>query len=447
MVEFKEGLYADVRVEHCFSTDISYQNGQLRNRSERKVSGAFIRVFDGERWYYSSTQTVEDVPAELARLYALAKEGADVCHHPLIERLQVNREEIYAFTENDVRNIPLEEKDAFLTSLLPSLTAVQEGKMWMARYSDRHNIYEFTSSLGAHTAYDTQTCGITAFVAMGTEEGKVYQHAFQKGNIDYAQLKAEVPTLLQDSLEEGVRFLKEAVPVEPGRYPVILSPLAAGIFAHESFGHKSEADFMLGDETLKKEWAIGKKVGSDILSIVDTGIPFGSGYVPFDDEGTKATKTYLIRNGVLTGRLHSAETAAALGEGVTGNARAMSTAYEPIVRMTNTYIEGGQDTLEELIGKVQHGYFIKTVSHGSGMSTFTLAPAISYEIVDGKLGKPVNISVITGTVFDTLGKVAGLTKEVELLSFVSGGCGKMEQYPLPVGFGAPYVLVREMNVQ
>ena len=96
------------------------------------------------------------------------------------------------------------------------------------------------------------------------------------------------------------------------------------MFAHESFGHKSESDFMLGDENMKKEWTLGKKVGADILSIYDSGEEEGSGYVPFDDEGTRTQKTYLIKNGVLTGRLHSAATAADLEEEVTGNARAIN---------------------------------------------------------------------------------------------------------------------------
>ena len=81
------------------------------------------------------------------------------------------------------------------------------------------------------------------------------------------------------------------------------------------------------------------------------------------------------------------------------------------------------------------------------MSTFTIAPLLAYEIVNGKLGRPVQISVITGNVFETLGLIDGLTKDVEMQSFVTGGCGKMEQYPLPVGLGGPFVRVSEINVQ
>ena len=81
------------------------------------------------------------------------------------------------------------------------------------------------------------------------------------------------------------------------------------------------------------------------------------------------------------------------------------------------------------------------------MSTFTIAPSLAYEIVDGKLGRPVQISVLTGSVFETLGLIDGLTKDVTLLSFVTGGCGKMEQWPLRVAFGGPYLRVRGLKAQ
>lgn len=204
---------------------------------------------------------------------------------------------------------------------------------------------------------------------------------------------------------------------------------------------------MLADEGIRKEWQIGKAVASPLLSIVDCGKSLGSGYVPYDDEGTKASKTYLIKKGVLTGRLHSGATSAYLKEKMTGNARAVNCTFEPIVRMTNTYIEAGELTKDELFAGVKFGYYIKSVKHGSGMSKFTIAPNVAYEIVDGKITRPVKISVITGDVFTTLGLIDGLSNKVEFMSFVSGGCGKNEQHPLPVGFGGPHVRISKMFAQ
>lgn len=81
------------------------------------------------------------------------------------------------------------------------------------------------------------------------------------------------------------------------------------------------------------------------------------------------------------------------------------------------------------------------------MSTFTIAPNIAYEIVDGKVAGPVKIAVITGNVFETLGLIDGVANDKKLLSFVTGGCGKMEQFPLNVGMGGPHIRVSKMNVQ
>ena len=350
------------------------------------------------------------------------------------------------FSDCSVADVPLEEKTALVRAAAESVRG-DEVKMTMARYIDRHSDYEFYSSKGAELKYDFQTCGVSVSFALAEGENNL-RNAYQRADVRFDALRGIVRAEeIGAFVKENIFFMKNAKPVEAGEYPVILAPMVAGVFAHESFGHKSEADFMLGDETMRKEWALGTKVGADILSIYDSGIDFGSGYTPYDDEGTKATKTYLIKNGVLSGRLHSVSTAADLDESPTGNARAISCDYEPIVRMTNTVIDAGDKTKEELFAGIKHGYYIKTLKHGSGMSTFTIAPSLAYEIVDGKVGDPVKIAVITGNVFETLDLIDGLSDHTEMFSFVTGGCGKMEQYPLPVGFGGPYVSIAKMNVQ
>ena len=149
----------------------------------------------------------------------------------------------------------------------------------------------------------------------------------------------------------------------------------------------------------------------------------------------------------MSGRLHSAMTAAALEEQPTGNARAVDFQFEPIVRMTSTYVEGGESTKEELIAGVEKGIFITDFNHGSGMSTFTIAPNKAYMIREGRIAEPVKISVVTGNVMGTLHEIDGVSREFEFYSFSLGGCGKMEQYPLRVGMGGPYMRVKHLTVQ
>ena len=445
MIKFRNGYYADIRVEDRSRTVISYKAGALEEMRNRKEKQAFLRVYDGKMWYYASTTDTDHLQNTLDRLYEAATENPAISDDPVVKRFEINKDKVFTFADHSIRNVTLAEKQKLLLGFLPILTEDKCVVLPTGTYLDRNSIFHFMSSLGADIEYDYQTCGLSFGFSMAEGE-KQFQGFWQKGGTFFDDMKG-LEEELRKNVQEQAAFLRNSVPVEAGKYPVVLSPQAAGVFAHESFGHKSESDFMLSDETMKNEWQLGKTVGSKILSIAECGSIVGSGFVPYDDEGTKARKNYLIKNGVLAGRLHSAQTAAALDEGLTGNARAIDCTFEPIVRMTTTYIEGGDMDFDELIAPIEKGYFIKSINHGSGMSTFTIAPSVSYEIVDGKLGRPVQISVITGSVFETLGLIDGLTKDVELLSFVTGGCGKMEQSGLPVGFGGPYVRVASMNVQ
>ncbi|MGN0818689.1 MAG: TldD/PmbA family protein [Candidatus Coproplasma sp.] len=445
MLKFKDGFYADVRIEDRFTTSIGYRNGQLEESKTTTVKKAFIRVFDGNMWYYSSTYKLDDLQGELDALYANATPNPDIDLNPIVKKFEVNVKTVERFKDCSVKDIDLSQKQALLISAHAALSASQYVKMYVSRYADRYSSYEFYSSKGADIKYDYQHCGTAYVVSMANGE-----ETFDGNQMNTKSLFADLALKdgeIEKFIAECEDYLLNAKPVTPGVYPVILSPLTAGVFAHESFGHKSEADFMIGDETMRREWALGAKVGADILSIYDSGEELGSGYVPFDDEGTKTQKTYLIKNGVLSGRLHSATTAVDLCEELTGNARACSSDFEPIVRMTSTVIEGGDKTKEELFAGIKHGYYIHDYKHGSGMSTFTIAPSRAYEIIDGKIARPVKIAVITGNVFETLNLIDGLSNEVEVHSSAFGGCGKMEQFPLNVSFGGPYVSISKMNVQ
>lgn len=446
MYNFRKGYYSDVRIENRFDTTLAFQDKKVRQVLERTEKRAFIRVYNGKMWYYSSVTDIDHIQKELDALYDLAEPAPDIDENPVVRKFEVNKADVRKFNgENSVRNVSVEEKRAFTERYLDVAAEGKYTVMSNVMYMDKNYDFCFCSSKGAELRHDFQVAGIV--VLMQLADGDRRESAYMVSSAsDFAGIKDPAEKIRKE-YAESENFLLNSVPCEKGDFPVILSPKVAGVFAHESFGHKSEADFMVGDETMKKEWTIGKQIASPILSIVDSGLEEGSGYVPFDDDGTAAKKTYLIEKGVLKGRLHSAVTADILGEELTGNSRALDCTFEPIVRMTTTYIEGGDSTFEELVSKVKFGYFIKDYNHGSGMSTFTIAPNKAYEIKNGKITRPVRISVISGNVFETLGLIDGLSKNTEIEIDVTGGCGKMEQGPLPVGLGGPYVSVSRMSVK
>lgn len=445
MYQFPEGFYTDVREETVHATTITIENGVLKENKTKKEQGVIIRLYDGRRWYISSTTESGKVQQEIDSLAGMAVFCPNIEDDPVVKKYEINQEVQLRYKDCDVSLVPNAWKLAVAEQYADCLKACEKIPRWKVYYVDNHTRKHIVSSKGCDVTFDTQNCCVAPRYVLMKDEKPFY------GRKDIYRMKFEELKGHEKELEELIRedldYNENAVPVEPGEYTCIFSPAVTGVFAHESFGHKSESDFMVGDENMKREWAIGTRVGAELLNIVDTGMEEGSGYVPFDDEGTRAKKTYLIRDGILSGRLHSAMTAAALKEELTGNARAVSFQFEPIVRMTATYVEPGKSTKEELIAGVKKGIYISDYNHGSGMSTFTIAPNKAYMIRDGHLAEPVKISVITGNVMHTLHEIDGLSAEFELCSFALGGCGKMEQFPLRVGMGGPYMRVNHLTVQ
>ncbi len=445
MYKFNPNFFTDIRIEETTITFYSFLQGEIENVINRKKKGAFLRVFDGNKWYYSSTTEIDKIQDELEILYSNGTPNPMINEHPIVKRMPNDHSTCLRFKDCKATDVPMEDKLALIRSFFPIFAANTKLSMWQAIYSEKYLVKNIFNSNGADITTDWQLCGMQYSITM-LDGDKIFHNSHETAVDRFSDLQMRDSELI-DMLKQSDEFLSNSKPIKPGKYMTILSPMVAGVFAHESFGHKSEADFMLGDENMKKEWEIGKKVGTDILTIVDDGNIPGSGYIGFDDEGFPPQRTYLVKNGILAGRLHSIETAVSLDEEPTGNARALNFEFEPIVRMTSTFIEPGKLTKDELFAQVREGIFIEKIKHGSGMSTFTLAPSVAYFIKDGKIAYPIDISVVTGSVFETLGRIEALSDKQVIFSNVLGGCGKEEQHPLPVSFGGPYVLISELNVQ
>lgn len=445
MIRFPEGRYSDVRIEEVFQTDIVIENDVVRQNKIRSYTGALIRLFDGDKWYYAATTDLDRLQLELDQLTAMAGYAENIDEHPVVSRFEVNKDTILRYAGQSVRQVDRQDKLVLLQQYNDLCRDYPEITIRKAYYKDTNENKRFLSSKGADLYFDYQSASVTVRynLTCGDKQGRGGKDIFATGFPALAGQEAKV----RAEIERDIDFVKKAVPVKEGLYTCVLAPMVTGVFAHESFGHKSEADFMIGDDTMMKAWAIGSTVGSPDLNILDRGDLEGNGSVPYDDDGTKARCNYIIKNGRLTGRLHSGVTAAALNEPLTGNARAISFEYEPIVRMTNTYIGGGHLSQEELLAPVREGLYIETLHHGSGMTTFTIAPHRAYMIRDGAIAEPVQISVISGNVMETLHKIDGFSSTVEYFSFAMGGCGKMEQFPLRVSFGGPSIRVSGIRAQ
>ena len=244
--------------------------------------------------------------------------------------------------------------------------------------------------------------------------------------------------------KRAVRQL-EATSVKGGKYTVVLDPYLSGVFIHEAFGHLSEADFVYENPSMQELLTLGKPLGIEQLNVTDDAtLDDLPGSIKYDDEGVPGQRKYLIKNGVLQQRLHSLETAGKMHEVPTGNARAIRASYPPIVRMTNTAIEPGDTSFDEMIKDIDEGvYAVRMLGGQTNGEMFTFAAAEGYMIRDGKIAEPVSDVTLSGNVFQTL-------KDIEAIGddtlYTSGGCGKGGQMPLPVSVGGPHLRIKNVVI-
>ena len=197
---------------------------------------------------------------------------------------------------------------------------------------------------------------------------------------------------------------------------MVLDPVLAGVFCHEAFGHLSESDFIYENPRMQEIMVLGRRFGQPILNIVDgAALPGLRGSFRYDDEGVPAQRTYLIREGMLVGRLHSRETAARMGERPTGNARAIDYRFAPIVRMTNTIIEPGEAAFDDLLAGVGEGVYVKNWYGGqTSMEMFTFSAGEAYMIRNGRVAEMVRPVKLSGNIFSTLLNVDAIGNDLDI---------------------------------
>jgi len=354
--------------------------------------------------------------------------------------------ELQAPLEKDFREVPLAEKKAVVEEYNDIVRGFHEKiETTTVAYNDRFRSVWFGSTEGTYIHDERPDVGVS--LSATARDGDNVQRGFEsEAGVTGFQIVQGLQKKAEAAAGRAVDLLS-APPVTGGRYTVIVNPKLAGVFAHEAFGHLSESDFVYENERMKELMVMGRRLGPDILNIVDDGtLPGLRGTRPYDDEGVATKRTHLIRNGVLTGRLHSRETAAKMGEEPTGNARAIGHQFQPVVRMTNTCVGAGDSSFEEMIGDVELGlYALDMVGGQTTMEMFTFSAAYGYMIRNGKVAELVRDVVLTGNVFETLEHIDRIGSDLTW-STGGGGCGKGGQSPLPVGLGGPHVRIRDIVV-
>ncbi|MEQ8220882.1 MAG: TldD/PmbA family protein [Candidatus Eremiobacterota bacterium] len=439
--------YLEIRIEHTKQSSINFEGKTLKSSQQVEDGGGYVRALIGGGWGFKS---FNDTSGLLDHALSAVK-SAKILKKPAFRMSPVSayREDIKPSTDGkkDPRTIPFKDKVEYFRNITAGLMEASERIINVrSAYGEREKHIIIANSEG--TYLNIEDLDISGGLSVIARKDNVIQSAHQSYGTKNNWEDITVIEEHKDRLVSDALALTEAEPVKGGHYTVILDPRIAGVFIHEAFGHLSEGDAVCANPTLQEQMTFGRVFGGKHLNVCDgAAVPGLRGSFGFDDEGTPSALTHMIREGKLQGRLHSRETAGKMREAVTGNARTVSYRFPPICRMTNTFIDKGEATFEDMLLGIEHGiYACGSGSGNTSMDMFTFSAEKGFIIRNGKIENMLRDVVLTGNVFETLANIDMIGSD---LTFSRGGsCGRSYgqrlQYPLPVSMGSPHI--RILNV-
>ncbi|MCD1295919.1 TldD/PmbA family protein [Methanocella sp. CWC-04] len=437
--------FYDIRELNGYTTTIVYDNGEIDEISTHYLSGAAVRALIGGSFGFTTVDDLNRVDEAITSSLSLARRLNKLNPRPKIELAPrpVIKKEVYK-VKKDPMNYSLEDKQSILRSIEQAIKENDSGDMIKStrvNYVESYFHSKYRSSEGMELSYDVSRTGFSA-TAVAKDGGNLQMGRRSYFNVGGFEIfdQCDPVKLAKESTAEALELLK-AKPSPAGRYDVILDPELAGVFIHEAVGHASEADTVMeGDSCL--EGQIGNVIGSELVTVHDDPTLLQYGYYPYDSEGIPSRKTTIIEKGVMKAYLNSRETAHRLG-GLPGNARAGGLA-RPVVRMSNTFIDNGDMTKEEVFEGID-GIYLKGSRGGqvnTGEGVFQFNAVMGYIVKNGEITAPIRDVSLSGNTLRTLKSIVRVGDD---LKFHSGRCGKAGQ-GVSVGDGSPHILIKDAVV-
>lgn len=437
--------FGDLFFEHTIAEGFSLEEGIVKNGAFSIHSGVGVRAVLGEKCGYAYS----DVIAKNALLDA-CRAARSISHGHSCERACVlskqERTPLYV-ADNPISNISSEQKIALLHKVNQmARDADPLVEQVNVSLKQQHRLIMVIDTDG-HISVDIKPVVQLAVYVM-LKQGEQRESGFAAMGGAYLPEEFLKEELLLKTAIEAVSTAKvnlEAIPAPAGLMPVVLASGWPGVLIHEAVGHGLEADYT---QTTNYSKRLGEKVASDACTIIDDGtIANRRGSQSCDDEGTPTNHNVLIENGVLKNFMYDKKSALLLKSKPTGNGRRESYEYAPLPRMTNTYMQPGKYTKEEVISSVKRGLYAVNFSGGQVDTTsgrFVFSASEAYLIENGKVTTPVKGATLIGNGPDTMCKVSMVANDLKFDQGI-GVCGKAGQSVM-VGIGQPTLKIDEITV-
>jgi TldD protein len=446
--------YAEVRFEDAKANKVVIKNGNLEATEVGKNFGISIRILKNGFLGFVATNNLRfsNLKQQINKALKIAKQSKIV--RPIKFSEESSYRDKYEVKEKiKLENISLEEKIKSVLEIEKELLSTKINlPIRFFNYSDITKEKIFMNSEGTliqskipQISFDY----IITFISNSSSQQRTFQYGGSGGWELFNQWN-----LNQKIIDEAKILPKiaKADKLMVDRYDVVLSPQIVGLASHESCGHPYEADRILGREAAQagKSFVnakmLGNKIGTDIVNLVDDPtIPNSYGFYLYDDEGVKAKRRFLMKNGVINSFLHNRETAVELGANSNAASRAKNWSFEPIVRMANTFVLPGDQKFEELIEPIKKGVYMKSYMEWNiddKRYNQKYTGLESYLIENGKLTRLVRSPVLEITTPAFWSSVDAIGNDLE---FSAGDCGKSDpMQAIPVWFGGPHIRLRNI---
>jgi TldD protein len=415
LLKKKGADYADARKVRSLTEVLVMRNGELETASITESEGFGIRVLHEGSWGFSSSSqlTPDSVAAVAAQALSIARASARVGEHNVILDGQESVVDSYA-TEvgEDPFAVPLAEKLAILTSCCEGMGRTPDVKLATASMMNFRTDKLFVSTEGSEIEQSiVEAGGGIAATAMDGDDRQTRSYpASFRGDYATAGFEFTRSLALAANAErigaEAAELLK-ADDCPARNTTLIIGGAQLALQVHESCGHPIELDRVFGTEasyagtsflTVDKLGEL--RYGSDIVNIVaDATVPRGLGTFGYDDEGVKAARTDIVKEGIFSGYLMSRETAPRIGLRSNGTMRADGWERIPLIRMTNVNLLPREGTLEDIIANTEDGIFVdsnKSWSIDQRRINFQFGCEVAWEIKKGKRTRMLKNPVYTG---------------------------------------------------
>ncbi len=407
--------YADARMVRIETESIKVTDDTVDTFSRNVNVGVGVRVICNGAWGFAGVSSLTE--ADIKKAANKALQTAKASATTVKEKVKLAPTEIYkdiykSPCEKDPFDVPVHEKIGLLMEISDRLRTDSRIKTAESSADFYKTKKIFCSTEGAEIEQDIieSGAGYTAIAYDGKEvQKRSYPNSHRGDFATRGYEYVEGLKLLENvdrTREEAVQLLT-ADPCPNTVTDIIICGSQLALQVHESCGHPTELDRVLGTEIslaggsfMQIDGLDKLKYGSDIVNInADATIPGGLGSFGYDDEGVKAQRAPIIRNGVHVGYLTSRETAPVIGKTSNGTMRADGWNRLPIIRMTNINLEPGEWELEDLIADTKNGIFFdmnKSWSIDDKRLNFQFGVECAWEIKDGKLGRMLKNPLYTG---------------------------------------------------